>query len=311
MSEKSTANNGDNQSEPLKTIAGAEDKPLIVNGTKIPCYVLADETRVISERGFNESLGASSGGKSASAVDSAHMPRIAQAKWLKRYIPEKLKETLSSRIEFAPPHGGRTAYGYPAESFVDLCEAILKARDNELLTPQQETIARQADLIIRGLARVGITALIDEATGYQQIRIKRALAKIFEKYIAEEVQPWMKTYPIEFYEEICRLNGWPPEYAIDRPGVVGHFTNDVVYDRLAPGVRDKLCELNPVLVDGNRRHKHHQWLTPDDGHLELQKHLEAVIALMRVSKDWGRFKDNISKVYPKPGDQLPLDLDIE
>ncbi len=309
MSMNGTASNGSDQSKPLKTIAGAEDKPLIVNGTKITCYVLEDETRVISERGFNESLGTSSGGKSGSAVESALMPRIAQAKWLKPFIPEKLKQELSSPIEFTPPHGGRTAYGYPAKSFVDICEAILKARDNITVSPQQETIIKQADLIMRGLALVGITALIDEATGYQEIRVKRALAQILEKYLAEELQLWIKTFPMEFYEEICRLKGWPKEYAINRPAVVGHYTNDLIYERLAPGVLEELRKRNPVVSDGNRRHKHHQLLTRDHGHPELQKHLAAVIALMRVSSDWESFKRKVDIAYPKPGQQLLMLLD--
>ncbi len=306
MSRNGKENNGCNQSKPLKTLAGAEDKPLIVSGAKITCYVLEDETRVISERGFNESLGTSSGGKSGSAVDSALMPRIAQAKWLKPFIPDKLKNVLSSPIEFTPPHGGRTAYGYPALSFVDLCEAILKARDNNAVPAQQDPIVWNADLILRGLARVGITALIDEATGYQRIRVERALARILEKFIAEEMQPWMKTYPIEFYEQICRLKGWPAEHAIARPQVVGHYTNDIIYDRLAPGVLEELRNRNPTLPSGNRRHRHHQHLTPNHGHPALQRHIEGVIALMRVSESWEKFMVLLEKAYPKPVEALPL-----
>ena len=306
MTSNGEARNGNNKCEPLKTVAGAEDKPLIIGGNKIQCYVLEDETRVISERGFNESLGTSSGGKSGSAADSALMPRIAQAKWLRPYIPEELKDVLNSPIEFIPPHGGRTAFGYPAKSFVDLCEAILKARDSRTVSTQQEAIITQADLIMRGLALVGITALIDEATGYQEIRVKRALAQILEKYLAEELQRWIKTFPMEFYEEICRLQGWPQEHAINRPGVVGHFTNDLIYERLAPGVLEELRTRNPVLPDGNRRHKHHQWLTPDHGHIQLQKHIEGVISLMTASKDWETFRRNLARRYPRSNEQMPL-----
>ena len=298
--------NGNNKSALPKTVAGAEDKPLIIGDIRIPCYVLEDETRVITERGMYGALGTTSGGYSGSAIDSASIPRIAKSKWLQPYVSADLQRILSSRIEFIPPHGGRTAYGYPAKSFVDLCEAILKARDGKTVSSQQEAIIKRADLIMRGLALVGITALIDEATGYQEIRVKRALAQILETYLAEELQRWIKTFPMEFYEEICRLQEWPPEHAIKRPGVVGHFTNDLIYKRLAPGVLEELRARNPVLPIGNRRHKHHQWLTPDHGHIQLQKHIEGVIALMTASKDWETFKRNLARRYPKHNEQMPL-----
>ena len=309
MIKKSNEQNGNKNTAPLKTVAGAEDKPLIINDIEITCYVLEDETRVISQRGLYDSLGTTGGGNTGASLDSAMMPRIAQSKWLQPFISEDLRSVLSSPIEFIPPHGGRTAYGYPAKSFVDLCEAILKARDSKTVSSQQETIIKQADLIMRGLALVGITALIDEATGYQEIRVKHALAQILEKYIAEELQRWIKTFPMEFYEKICRLKGWPKEHAINRPAVVGHYTNDLIYERLAPGVLEELRKRNPVVTDGNRRHKHHQLLTRDHGYPELQMHLAAVIALMRVSPDWDSFKRKVDIAYPKPGQQLLMRLD--
>ncbi|MCY3715550.1 MAG: P63C domain-containing protein [Chloroflexi bacterium] len=306
MSNNGKEPNGNNKPVPLKTLAGAEDKPLKIGDIEIPCYVLEDETRVISQRGLYGGLKTTGGGHSGAALDSSLMPRIAQAKWLEPYISPELRAVLSSPIEFVPPHGGRTAYGYPAKAFVDLCEAILKARDNRTFASQQEAIIMQADLIMRGLALVGITALIDEATGYQEIRVKRALALILEKYLADELQAWIKTFPMEFYEEICRLNKWPKEYAINRPAVVDHYTNDLIYERLAPGVLEELRARNPVITNGNRKHKHHQWLTRDHGHPELQKHIEGVIVLMRISKTWDEFKRNLEKAYPKPVEALPL-----
>ncbi len=306
MANCSTDSNGNNRAIPLTTLAGAEDKPLTIGQIQIPCYVLEDETRVISQRGLYTGLGTTGGGHYSSAEDGTLVPRIAHAKWLQPFISEDLRSVLSSPIEFMPPHGGRTAYGYPADSFVDLCEAILKARDSNVVSDQQLSVVRRADLILRGLARIGITALIDEATGYQRIRVEHALAHILEKFIAEEMQAWMLTFPMEFYEQICRLKGWPAEYAIARPQVVGHYTNDIIYERLAPGVLEELRSRNPTLPSGNRKHRHHQHLTPDYGHPALQRHIEGVIALMRVSASWEEFMVLLEKAYPKPVEALPL-----
>ena len=48
-------------SEVLKVIAGAADKPLVIAGIEIPAYVLEDETRVLSQGGFNRAIGRTGG----------------------------------------------------------------------------------------------------------------------------------------------------------------------------------------------------------------------------------------------------------
>ena len=170
-------------------------------------------------------------------------------------------------------------------------------------------IAQRCDILIRGFAIVGIIALVDEATGYQRIRAERALATILEKFIAHELQPWTKTFPLEFYLEIARLKRWPMSYSIKRPSVVGHFTNDFVYARVAPGVLEELRRLNPSLPGGGRKWRHHQWFKPDPGYIKLNQHLASVIALMRASENWTKFQRNLKRAFPKVRDQLDLDLE--
>jgi hypothetical protein len=47
-------------------------------------------------------------------------------------------------------------------------------------------------------ARVGIIALVDEATGYQEVRDHEALQEILKRYISEELLVWVRTFPMEF-----------------------------------------------------------------------------------------------------------------
>ena len=189
--------------EPLKVIAGAPDRPLIIGDIEIPCYVLEDETRVLSQRGF---LGAI--GRSVSRPGGGEqLPAFLSSERLKPFISNELA-AASNPILFQPPDGGRSAYGYPAALLPQVCEVYLRARDAGVLQKQQAHIAEQADILIRGLATVGIIALVDEATGYQEIRAREALATILEKFIAEELQPWTKTFPYEFYSLIYKLRGW-------------------------------------------------------------------------------------------------------
>ena len=41
------------ENKPLKVVAGAPDKPMMIGDIEIPCFVLEDETRVINLRGFH------------------------------------------------------------------------------------------------------------------------------------------------------------------------------------------------------------------------------------------------------------------
>ncbi|MDE0387666.1 MAG: P63C domain-containing protein [Rhodospirillales bacterium] len=295
-------------SKALKVIAGAPDRPLVIGGVEIQCYVLEDETRVLSQRGLQSAIGMSTGGSRRGTGER----RIAAfVGWLgeKGINTNTLTASAASPIEFRPPGGGRTAYAYNAEILVDLCEAVLDAYEKGKLSKQQEHMARRAYTLVRGLTRLGIIGLVDEATGYQHIREERALAAILEKFIAKELRPWTRTFPPEFYEEIFRLKKWPGPDGVKRPSVIGTYTNDIVYDRLAPGVLDELKRKNPPVAPGRRRHKHFQWLTGDVGHPKLKEHLIGVMAVMRASPNWTAFKRNLVRSYPKQDEQIPLALE--
>jgi len=86
--------------------------------------------------------------------------------------------------------------------FCHRCDVYLEARDAGALFPSPLHIAKRAEIIIRGLATVGVIALVDETTGYQHIRTERAFATTLEKFIAKELRPWTKTFPYEFYKQI-------------------------------------------------------------------------------------------------------------
>ena len=157
---------------------------------------------------------------------------------------------------------------------------------------------------------IGITALIDEATGFQRDRAKDALAKILEQYIAKELRGWTSTFPVDFYEQIFRLhNWWFDPKNLKRPSVIGHYTNDFVYARLAPGVLDELRARTPM-VDGRRKNKLFQWLTGDVGDPRLRAHLDGIVRLMRGSDSWEEFKQFANRFYPRLS-KTDLGFDVE
>ena len=289
----------------LKVIAGAPDRPLIIGDIEIPCYVLEGETRVLSQRGLQSGVGLGVGG-SKQKIGAPRIAEFIDALTGKGINTKGLAARLNSAVEFQPVGGGRTAYAYPATLLVDLCDIVLEARDAGVLHARQAHIAQRADILIRGLATVGIIGLVDEATGYQDVREKRALAEILEEFIAKELRPWTRTFPPEFYSEIFRLKGWPGPDGVKRPSVIGNYTNDIVYDRLARGVLDELKLINPPVSPGRRRHRHHQWLTGEVGHPKLKEHLIGVMALMRAAPNWTAFQRSLARAYPKLNETMPL-----
>ncbi|MGI0135264.1 MAG: P63C domain-containing protein, partial [Candidatus Micrarchaeaceae archaeon] len=193
---------------------------------------------------------------------------------------------------------GNVAHGIRAKIIPNICDVWMDAEEDGTLGSRQKQIARNAKLIIRALAHVGITALVDEATGYQNDRARDALAKILQEFISQELRAWTRTFPLEFYKEIFRLKKWPFDPAkVKRPSVIGHYTNNFVYQRLAPGVLEELRAKNPV-VDGRRKHKLFQWLTGEIGDPKLRAHLDGVIRVMRGSVSWEEFVVFMDKFYP-------------
>ena len=287
---------------PLKVIAGEPDSPMVIGDIEIPAYVLEDETRVLTQRGVFTAFDTRRGGHYRVG---AELPRFLATKALAPHITGVLRLALTKPILFTLS-SGPGAHGYPATLLPDICGVILQARSDGDLNHRQRGLAERSELLLRGLAHVGIIALVDEATGYQRIREERALATILEEFLDKELQPWTRTFPFTFYEQIFRLKGWGNAAGVKRPSVIGHYTNDFVYDRIAPGVLDELRSRNPVLPQGWRRNRHHQWFTPEYGHPRLKEHLEGVTALMRVAGSWDGLLRSLDHVYPKLGTQFPM-----
>ena len=168
---------------------------------------------------------------------------------------------------------------------------------------------------MRSLAETGIVALIDEATGYEHVRPQNALQAFIEKLLRKELAAWAKKFPDEFYENIYKLKGWTwPGMSKNRYSVVAHYTRDLVYERLAPGVLRELEERSPKDENGARKNKLHQWLTDDVGNPMLAQHLHSLIMFKRLAISngygWNRFVKMVNQVLPRKGDTIELPLNF-
>lgn len=280
-----------------KATHGTPENPLRISGLAIPCYVLDDGRRVLVQRGMVWALGMSRGGNVRRGGD--RLARFITGDRLKPFVSKELEVVITNPIIFLTPSNS-IAYGYEASVLADICDVVLEARLAGALQKQQLHIADRCEILLRGFARVGINALVDEVTGYQSERDANALRRLLEQYIASELRPWAKTFDNEFYEQIFRLRGWPySSKSSNRPRVIGKFTNEIIYKRFPPGVLEELQRLNPANQRGRRGHKHFQHLTEEFGKSQLKSHLFHVTRLMKMCSTWDKFIFLLDQTLPK------------
>jgi P63C domain len=288
----------------INAIYGAADKPLKIGNVEIPCYVLEDDRRVLVQGGMIEALGISHGGSGGKGGD--RLAKFTHQDRLKAFLDNEILERTDTPIYFRTT-SGTLAYGYDAEVLAKICFGVLDAAKEGKLQRQQEHIVKQCEILVRGFAIVGINALVDEATGYQQVRSRLALQAILDRFLRKELAAWAKRFPDEFYEEMFRLKNWQWRgMKVNRPSIVGKYTNDLVYERLAPELLIELEKLNPKGEKGSRKAKHHQWLTEDVGHPVLAQHLYAIIGFMRAASTWEQFHRMVERAFPKRNSQMLL-----
>lgn len=281
---------------------------LIVGDMELDVAVLEDGTRVINQKTIMEALGRSVSTGRHERNNSR--PPFLGAGNLVPYFPDGLAD-IYQPIEFRLPGQTISSTGFRAEILPMVCETYLSAREDGALQKSQLPAARAAEVLVRGLARVGIIALVDEATGYQDIRARDELAKILQAYVAPELQPWIKRFPDEFFEQIYRIQGWDFKPGTSkRTPYVGKLINKYIYEQLPPGVLEELRELNPV-KDGRRANKHHQFLTSGTGNSHLDRQISTVTTLLRIADDKREFEALFDKAFPPKEPKLPLVIEVD
>lgn len=310
LSEKMVAAKKELASLPRATHTGT----LKLVDKEIPCAVLEDGTRVLTQSDFMEAMGMYYSGWIAknTPIDQslvpAEIPHFLAQKSLVPFINKHLGHLQNIVLKYKTEKGA-AAHGIRAEIIPSICDIYIDADKEGRLGVRQRQIAQQAMLLMRALAHVGIVALVDEATGYQKDRARDALAKILEAYVTKELQPWIRTFDPDYYEQIFRLRRlpYPPEKTSYRPAYFGHLTNDIVYSRLAPGVLSALKE--EARKEERKGTKFFQHLTAGYGRQELLKHLGMVVGLMKISDDWEGFIKKLDKISTRYNETLSLDLE--
>ena len=285
-----------------KTICGTDDKRITFGDIEIQCYVLEDETRVLTLRTLQSGIGMSEGGgKSGARKIPALMRRLSD----KGLNIMELDVRANNPIRFITP-SGNIADGYDARMLPDICAVIIEADRKRILDKRYEHIAERAATLQHGFATMGIIWLVDKVTGYEDFRKAGDIAALLEAFVVKEMKPYVKKFPPEFYEQICRLRKVPYDpKSVKRPPYFGHLTNNIVYHRLAPFVWKELKTKAAKETDVTKPHLH-RYLTDDIGDPRLKEVITTNITAMKLSDDWFDFMSKLDRVLPLYNQTLQL-----
>lgn len=261
----------------------------------IPCAVLENGKRVISQTGLFDAFDRPRKGEKR----LEGLPSIVGAKNLQAFVDEEIMEK-SEVIKYYHTNG-RVASGYDAEFIPLVCDLYIEAKENNALLTSQEKLYARAITIIRALAKIGITALIDEATGYQYDRDGQELQKLLEAYITKDLMKWQRRFPNVYYKEIFRLHDWNYDPSSNlRPSYIGRFTNKYIYELFPNEVMDEIKKKNPKIKNDTksfRKNRYHQFLTTDIGLPQLDNHISKLLGVMKLSKTVKEFEDNFKIAF--------------
>jgi hypothetical protein len=287
---------------------------LDLNGVKISCAVLEDGTRVIVNRSLSTALGIKGSGaywQKKKSQKGALLPEYLSAKYLEPYISDELRLNISNPIPYINNNGTETD-GVPAVLLAEICDVFVKAGENGALTENQN-IATNAYNLLLAFSKVGIIALVDEATGYQFDREKDELQRILKAYISEELLPWQKRFPDIYYKELFRLNGW--DFTIQnikkRPSVIGTWTNKLIYEQLPNGILNELKNKTPKNNAGNYVARFHQNLTLDIGEPNLNAQINQIVTLFQLSDNMKHMWVQFEKLKNRQSGQLEIPFSFD
>ena len=268
---------------------------LTIGNIEIPVYVLHDGRRIVSRTGATTVL---TGGKGGGNLES-----YVQVRALEPYMPNDLHVRM---IDFTIPEVvNKSVKGMDAETFLEICSGYVRALQDSKLTDVQIGIAMRAAMFVTACSKVGLIALIDEATGYQYRRPDEELQLKLRLFLLEEMRKWERTFPNELWEQFGRLTNWKGAIH-QRPKYWGKLVMELIYEYLDPDVAEWLRENAPTPKHGQN---YHQWLTSQYGLKKLIEHIWKVVGIASTCSDIDELKNKMEDLYGRqPGFQFALKL---
>ncbi len=275
---------------------------IYISDIELSCAVLDNEKRIIINRSLANFLGVKGSGaywKKKKEEKGALLPEYISANYLKPFIHQ---ETILNYLEIITYENerGELTEAISAESITAICDIWVQAWQKGALSKTKENIGQKAYDLLRATSKVGIIALIDEATGYQYGRNYDALRILINRYLDEYAREWTKEFPDEFFIALDHLFGNKKTAPRDRPSYYGKFIKRFIYKPIENGIiLDELEKLNPKNESGYRKKRFHQYLTEGTGIRVLRDRISKITGLMQISESYKSFTSKHAKMESK------------
>jgi hypothetical protein len=258
---------------------------LTIGDVEIPVYVLDDRRRIVSRTGATTVLTVGKGG--------GNLESYLTVKAIEKFMPENLQDRM---IDFEIQEVvNKSVKGMTAETFLEICGAYVRAWQEGGLSEAQIAIAKRAAMFLTACSKVGLIALIDEATGYQYRRAEEELQLKLRIFLLEEMRKWERTFPNELWEQFGRLTNWKGSVN-QRPKYWGKLVMELIYEYLDPDVAQWLRDNAPTPKHGQN---YHQWLTSQFGLKKLIEHIWKVIGVSSTCENMDELKYRMEQIYGK------------
>jgi hypothetical protein len=270
----------------------------------LPCYVLDTGERIIGRVAATEML--------SGFPRQGDLEGYLRSQNLRPYIDKDL--VVARMVSFSLPEVeqlGREVKGLPSDLMIEVCRGLVSALEasqkqppDVKLTPRQISMAIKASMFLVACAKVGLDALVDEATGYQAFRDSDALQVKLRAYLEKEMRKWERTFPDELWIEFGRLTDWKGSVT-HRPKYWGHLVIQLIYEYLDPDVAAWLKANAPAPRKGQN---YHQWLTAQYGLKKLIEHIWMVVGIARTCYNMDELKQKMRQMFGKGNVQYDLFL---
>jgi hypothetical protein len=260
--------------------------PLTIGGAEFEGHVLSDGRRVLGQEGV---VLAFTGG-----ADPSDLARV-----LRKLSDHERRPADLPTVRFRPTRGSGTVRGYEAATLVAAADLFLSARAAGPMKKQPARAAAVSESIVRAAATVGITGLVDEATGYARVRARQSAQWAVQATIAEDIGAWASRFPKDFWAELARLDGVTSG---QQPLGWARYVVLFVYDAIDPDVGR---ELRRAPDDPGFRPTVHQWLE-DVGRQRIDSRMASVVSAMRACPDMDAFGAAFAKVLHKGPSHVQL-----
>jgi hypothetical protein len=145
----------------------------------------------------------------------------------------------------------------------------------------------------------GLEALIDQHTGFQEVKARDELLKILEPEIEPELMPWVRNFPDEFFRAIYAIEREPYSKGV-KISYLSTLINEFIFKPLPKNIGKALRRHAPASVEsGNRSRANSKYPSYETGDRYLDCQIARVTTAARLACNKWELETNLQAIFPE------------